>query len=48
MIRFYLAKQDYQESKKWVDKWKSVHPDISILDRDKWDNDIEELKYEIE
>ncbi len=48
MIRFYLAKQDYQESKKWVDKWKSVHPDISILDRDKWDNYIEELKYQIE
>ncbi len=48
MIRFYLAKKDYQGSKKWVDKWKTDHPDISRLDRDKWDDFVEELKYEIE
>jgi tetratricopeptide (TPR) repeat protein len=48
MIRFYLAKKDYQESKKWIEKWKSVHPGISFLDRNRWDSHLEELKNQIE
>ena len=47
IIRLNLAKKDYEESKKWIDKWKNEHPNLSLLDREQWDIPLEVLKNEI-
>ena len=47
-IRLSLIRRDFPEAKKWVDKWKENHPHISIMDKEKWDYPLEELKNELE
>ena len=46
MIRFYLAKKDYQESKKWIDKWKTDHPLLRFKDTVIWDDYLLQLEIE--